>query len=160
MSLYGISLYAGFQTPILHGLCSYGIATRHVLRQYCGDDVAMVKAIKARFSKPVLPGQTIQTDMWKEGDRVHFICKVCISVDVTMVDSFIYLRVAFFASEVHHISIDFMVASCTCTYMYLRVTIFACTNVSFFIFLWIGPKCKILCCCVYTSIRSSNFLYK
>ena len=61
-------------------MCSYGIATRHILRAYCNDDVSRVKAIKARFSKPVLPGHTIQTDMWKEGDRVHFVCKVCVCV--------------------------------------------------------------------------------
>lgn len=67
---------SGFQTPILHGLCSYGIATRHIVREYCGDDVTKVKCIKARFSKPVLPGDTIQTDMWKEGNRIHFVCKV------------------------------------------------------------------------------------
>ncbi|KAJ8304649.1 hypothetical protein KUTeg_018232 [Tegillarca granosa] len=47
----------GFATPILHGLCSFGFATRHV-----------------RFAKPVLPGQSLRTDMWKEGNRIHFQC--------------------------------------------------------------------------------------
>lgn len=41
--------YTGFSTPILHGLCSYGIATRHILRQYCNNDTTMVKAINVRL---------------------------------------------------------------------------------------------------------------
>ena len=71
-----MSLHEGYSTPILHGLCSFGHATRHVMQQYCDNNAEMIKCIKARFSKPVIPGDTLQTDMWREGNIIFFRCKV------------------------------------------------------------------------------------
>lgn len=65
------SKVGGFKIPILHGLCTMGIAGKHIYTTF-----GRWKSIKARFVGVVLPGQTLVTEMWKEGNRVTFQVKV------------------------------------------------------------------------------------
>jgi acyl dehydratase len=58
---------AGFDRPILHGLCTFGHVGRAVLAEYCGNDPARFVSMSVRFSGVVYPGDTIITDMWDEG---------------------------------------------------------------------------------------------
>jgi acyl dehydratase len=62
----------GFDVPILHGLCSYGFTGRALLHGPCGGDPSKFGAMNARFSKPVIPGDTLTVSMWEEGDRFLF----------------------------------------------------------------------------------------
>lgn len=67
---------AGFPRPILHGLCTYGVAGHAVLKTFCGYDPAKLSALSVRFSSPVFPGETIRTEMWRKNDTVLFRSRV------------------------------------------------------------------------------------
>ena len=66
----------GFKMPILHGLCTYGVAGRAIVKACCGGDPARLKSLQVRFSSPVYPGETIRTEMWPDGGRVSFRARV------------------------------------------------------------------------------------
>ena len=67
---------AGFPRPILHGLATFGIAGHAILKSLCGYDPARLMAIAGRFSAPVFPGETIRTEMWRDGTVVSFRARV------------------------------------------------------------------------------------
>ncbi len=64
---------AGFDRPILHGLCTFGHAGRAVLKTFCNNDPARLKVFESRFSGVVFPGDTIITEMWKESDSLVIV---------------------------------------------------------------------------------------
>ena len=67
---------SGFQRPILHGLCTYGITCRAVLQGITDFDPDQIFSHQARFSAPVIPGDTITVDMWQDGKVISFEARV------------------------------------------------------------------------------------
>ena len=63
---------AGFDKPILHGLCTYGMAAKAVLRHCCDNDTARMKSLSLRFSAPFFPGETLRVEIWRLGCEVRF----------------------------------------------------------------------------------------
>ncbi|UQX00955.1 MaoC/PaaZ C-terminal domain-containing protein [Streptomyces sp. RerS4] len=61
---------AGFDRPILHGLCSYGMTLKAVVDTVLGGDVSRVRAYRTRFAGIVFPGETLRVRMWQEVGRV------------------------------------------------------------------------------------------
>ena len=76
---------AGFRRPILHGLCTYGIACRALVETLCGFNPARMRRFEGRFSAPVYPGDTIATEIWSDNDGARFRCRVP-ARDVTVMD--------------------------------------------------------------------------
>jgi len=67
----------GFKQPILHGLCTYGVAGHAILKTLCGYDSTRLRRLDVRFSAPVYPGETIRTEIWNEGaGRASFRARV------------------------------------------------------------------------------------
>ena len=71
-----IARHAGFRQPILHGLCSLGVAGHAILRTICDYNPARMRSLKLRFSSPVYPGETIRTEMWVDGAEISFRARV------------------------------------------------------------------------------------
>ncbi|MER5291186.1 MaoC/PaaZ C-terminal domain-containing protein [Streptomyces pharetrae] len=62
---------AGFDRPILHGLCTYGITLKAVVDTLLAGDVARVRGYAARFAGVVYPGETLRVRMWREDGEIR-----------------------------------------------------------------------------------------
>lgn len=71
-----IAKAAGYPRPILHGLASFGVAGYALLKSTAGCDPARLTSIAGRFSAPVFPGETIRTEIWRDGSVVSFRARV------------------------------------------------------------------------------------
>lgn len=67
---------AGFDRPILHGLCTYGIAARALLAHWLDYDPARLASLEVRFSSVVFPGETLCVESWRDGDVLSFQASV------------------------------------------------------------------------------------
>lgn len=72
-----VAANAGFPRPILHGLCTYGVAARAIVQAACNNDATRLTQMDTRFSSPVFPGETLVCEMWREGtEAIRFRAKV------------------------------------------------------------------------------------
>jgi acyl dehydratase len=76
---------AGFPRPILHGLCSMGLATRALIATVAGNDPARLRSASLRFSKPVFPGETLRVEIFGTGENFRFRA-VAVERDVVVLD--------------------------------------------------------------------------
>jgi len=66
----------GFDRPILHGLATYGLAARAILKTSLDYDAARLVGLDVRFSAPVYPGETVRFEIWEEGSEARFRASV------------------------------------------------------------------------------------
>lgn len=72
-----IAKTGGFARPILHGLCTYGVVGHALLKSEAAYDATRFRRMAGRFTAPVYPGETIRTEIWREGGgRVSFRASV------------------------------------------------------------------------------------
>ncbi|MEO0997486.1 MAG: MaoC family dehydratase, partial [Pseudomonadota bacterium] len=62
----------GFGEPVLHGLCTSGIACRSVLKTVCNYDPTLIKSLSQRFTAPVVAHDELLTEMWQDGAVISF----------------------------------------------------------------------------------------
>lgn len=77
---------AGFERPILHGLCAYAMAARAVARAWLDDDPTRVVALALRFAAPVFPGDVLRFGLWRDGAAVRLRASVPARGDALVLD--------------------------------------------------------------------------
>lgn len=82
-----VAAAAGFDRPILHGLCTYGVAGRAIVDLLCGGRPARLRRIAARYSRPVYPGDVIRTEIWNEGPGRAAFRAAAAGRGVTVIDN-------------------------------------------------------------------------
>ena len=81
-----IATAAGFDRPILHGLCTFGVACHGLVKAVLNYDASRLREMNLRFSAPVYPGETIRVDYWQDDDMVSFRALV-VERDVTVLNN-------------------------------------------------------------------------
>lgn len=67
-----MALKAGFARPLLHGLCTYGLAARALIKNFCPAHPEYLRSISVRFTAPFFPGETLRIETWKTGRKIQF----------------------------------------------------------------------------------------
>jgi acyl dehydratase len=75
---------AGFERPILHGLCTYGVTCRGVLKLLCDNDPSRLRVFNTRFSSPVYPGETLRVEVWRQQPGVAAVQTRVVERDVVV----------------------------------------------------------------------------
>lgn len=88
----GFSIIAGHKIPIMHGLNTMGLSVKAILGKYAGNQAELLKAVKSRFSKPVIPGQSLNVQTWRNGNRIHFKTSVVETGQDVLVGGFVDLK--------------------------------------------------------------------
>lgn len=78
---------AGFERPILHGLCTYGFAARSIINSFCDGDPDRLSRFDARFTSPVYPGEALTIESWSDGDGAAFFRVSVSGRDVVVMDN-------------------------------------------------------------------------
>ncbi|MDE2596116.1 MAG: MaoC family dehydratase N-terminal domain-containing protein [Sphingomonadales bacterium] len=80
-----VAAKAGFDRPILHGLCTMGIAARALIQHCCDYDPTRLAGMFVRFSRPVVPGDTLRFELFGNGANLRFRARA-VERDVVVLD--------------------------------------------------------------------------
>ena len=83
---------AGFERPIMHGMCTFGTLALHLVQAWCGGEPVRLEALRARFTAPLYPGQRLRCEFWQQPEGLRFRVGVDGAGTVVLQDGWARLR--------------------------------------------------------------------